>query len=278
MITVDGRTLLSRADLHEQYGYATSALERWWAERETNGHPPAHRHAGALYWDAEEWAAWNRRRTTAPTGWSTRDQLADEHGVSRSTLDRLWKERARNGHPEPTRYGGVMHWDSAAWGRWYAELQRRTAAQAAPLPHSPRGGTPHEEIGPSEFARILTHKDNSWVSKAAITPPPGFPEPDSWGDPEARKRPRWKRHRAEEYARTRHTAPRPRGRRAGSTNTQPYPYAGDPRLTLARQVLADHPDERTARLIERLAELSDQPASPSTWTKIITTARRHPEP
>lgn len=216
--------------------------------------------------------------TTAPKGWSTRHQLAAEHGVSGSTLDRLWADRENNAHPEPVKYGGIMHWDSTAWGHWYTDLKLRAADEAAPLPHAALGGDPDEEIGPAEFARILKHKEGSWVSKAAVAPPPGFPEPDSWGDPVARKRPRWKRHRAEDYARNRRAEPWPRRRRPGSRNAPPYPYAGDPRLTLARHVLTEHPDERPAQLIARLVERSETPASASTWTKILTSARQHPEP
>lgn len=214
----------------------------------------------------------------APPGWLTRDQLAAAHDVSRSTLDRLWKDRAANGHPAPVRYRGVMHWDSAAWGQWHAEHRRNSPARAARLSSGAATGEPDEEIGVSEFARILGHRDNSWVSKAVRTPPAGFPAPDSWGDPVGRKRPRWRRDRAEAYARTRQPQQHARGRRAGTRNDQPHHYVDDPRLTLARHVLTEHPDERTARLIERLQEQSDTPSSASTWTKILTTARQHPTP
>ncbi|MFM9625098.1 hypothetical protein ACKI14_45160 [Streptomyces turgidiscabies] len=215
-------------------------------------------------------------RPTPPAGWLTRDQLAAAHGLSRETLNRLWRARETNGHPQPNRYGGVMHWDSAAWGRWHAELQAQRAAAVPPLPVQDAGGDPEELIGPAAFGRILGHNDNSWVTKAAISPPPGFPEPDTWDDTVNRKRPKWRRRLALEYAHTRHTQPRPYGRRAGSRNDQPHPYAGDPRLDLARQILAEHPDERPARHIERLQALSPQPASASTWTKIVKTAREHP--
>jgi hypothetical protein len=215
-------------------------------------------------------------RSTPPHGWLTRDQLAAAHQVSRSTLDRLWRSRADNGHPEPVRYASVMHWHSPTWGHWYTDLKQRSAAQATPAPVHDTGGNPQEEIGPAEFSRILGHKDNSWVSKAAVTPPAGFPEPDNWADPVNRRRPRWKRHRALEYAHTRHTQPRPHGRRTGSRNDQPHPYAGDPRLALARQSLAEHPEDRPARHIERLQKLSEQSASASTWTKILKVAREYP--
>jgi hypothetical protein len=216
-------------------------------------------------------------RSTSPPGWLTRDELAAAHQVSRSTLDRLWRARADNGHPEPTRYAGVMHWHSPTWEQWYTDHKQRSAAQAEPAPVHDTGGDPNEHINSTEFRRILGHRDNSWVSKATVAPPPGFPEPDSWGDPVNRKRPRWKRSRALEYARTRHTQPRPRGRRAGSRNDQPYPYAGDLRLDLARKSLAEHPEDRPAWHIEHLQQLSEKPTSASTWTKILKVAREYPE-
>ncbi|WP_051801806.1 hypothetical protein [Streptomyces sp. NRRL F-525] len=223
----------------------------------------------------------NDGRSTPPKGWLTRHQLAAAHGISGETLSRLWRARATNSHPEPVRYGGIMHWHGPTWASWYDELQKQQAAAAPPLPVTDDDGDPDELIGPQVFRRMLGHNDNSWVSKAAVNPPPGFPEPDTWGDPVNRKRPKWRRRRAREYALTRHTQPRshgPRahGRRAGSRNNPPYLYAGDPRLALARQILAEHPDERTARHIERLHELSPDPASTSTWTKILKTAREHP--
>ncbi|WP_330346654.1 hypothetical protein OG858_46935 (plasmid) [Streptomyces europaeiscabiei] len=218
--------------------------------------------------------------TTPPAGWVNRHQLGADHGVSRPVLERLWRDRDANGHPAAVTYGGVMHWNSAAWGRWHAEHRQKAAEEAAQArPHRPVPvtGDPDELIGPSGFARILQHKDHTWVTKAAAIPPRGFPEPDSWGDPANRKRPKWKRGRAEQYARDRQDQPliRP-GRPKGSSNTQPHPYAGDPRLDLARTVLAEHPDAPRAEQIARLQQLSDRTSSASTWTKILTTARDHP--
>ncbi|WP_125264849.1 hypothetical protein [Streptomyces alboflavus] len=285
MITLDGRPIVSRAELHQTYGYATSALERWWRERDSNGHPDTvHSIGNTLYWDAEEWARWNHDRSTPPDGWSTRDQLAAEHNISTSTLGRLWRERASNGHPAPRTYDGVMHWDSTAWSQWHTALTQ-PAGDDEPDDADPDGD---EEVGPAEFARILTHRDSSWVSKAAAadTPPPAFPAPDRWTDPANRRGPRWKRRRATHYARTRHTAAqahaarygRDGGKRPGGNPAKTHPYAGDPRLTQARRLLAEHPDEPTPRIIERLQHLTDTPSSDRTWRRIIDTARQHPHP
>lgn len=189
----DKPTMLTRADISAAYGYSTTTLDRWWADRATNGHPPAHRIGRTLYWDAAEWETWDKER----------QQL----------------------------------------------------------------------VGVSEFARILGHRDHTWVSKAATTPPPGFPPPVLWGDPQARQRPQWNRADAVAFAATPIPptgAGRPRGARTGTA------YAGDPRLTLALQTLRNHPDDRTTQLIARLDTLRPG-SSPSTWTKILQAARQHPE-
>ncbi|MFB7031009.1 MULTISPECIES: hypothetical protein [unclassified Streptomyces] len=287
MITIDGRPVLSRADIHDQYGYATSSLERWWAARESNGHPPVLRRiGGVMYWDAEAWAKWDRDRLNpgpadkAP-GLRTRDELAQDHGLSRSKLAALWADREDNGHPAPVRIGGVMHWDTVEWGRWYAQQRTTTAYPVrSTVDRSAAAGDPEQLIGSAEFGRILGHKDHSWTAKAAAAPPPGFPAPATWGDPVGRKRPKWRRGDAVAYAESREeiAAAQPvRRRRAGSTNSQPYMYYGDPRLTLAREVIAQYPDAPQTELIEHLHQRSGQTSSVSTWRKIIVTARDHPE-
>ncbi|MEU3607074.1 hypothetical protein AB0E83_16740 [Streptomyces sp. NPDC035033] len=283
MISIDGRDVLSRQDIHNRYGYAMSALERWWAARETNGHPDPipTKIGGVMFWDAEEWEGWDRRRLNpeVPANLRSRDDLIREHHVSRAKLASLWADRATNGHPPATRIGRTQYWDAQEWADWYARQQGSARSIRTEVDEEAAAGDPEELIGSSAFARILGHRDHSWVAKAVVAPPPGFPEPADWGDPVARKRPKWRRADAVTYATTRKdiTAAQPvRRRRTGSTNSQPYPYHGDPRLALAREVLAQHPDATQTELIERLSRQSDQPTSRSSWRNIILTAREHP--
>ncbi|MER7952344.1 hypothetical protein ABTY59_33625 [Streptomyces sp. NPDC096079] len=284
MITIDGRPVLSRADIHQQYGYAMSALERWWAARAENGHPDVvDRIGNTQYWDAEAWTEWDRKRLNPEVDprLRTRDELGQDHGLSRSKLAALWRDRETNGHPAPVRIGGVMRWDTEEWGRWY-EQQRTTRAYpvTSTVDQQAAAGDPDELIGSAEFGRLLGHRDHSWTAKAALAPPPGFPAPHTWGDPVGRKRPKWRRGDAITYTQNRGeiAAAQPvRRRRAGSTNQQPYMYYGDPRLTLAREVIRQHPDASQSELIERLHQRSDQPASRSTWRNIVITAQEHPE-
>lgn len=194
----------------------------------------------------------------------TRQQIADEHGISPRTLERLWSERADNGHPEPAdKQGRTLLWDADEWAQWNEERQQPSDEA--------------DEVGPAGFARILGHQHTKWVAEAArsSTPPPGFPAPDRWEDGPHGRRPIWQRTRAQTYANTPGLRVRGAGggRRPGRPRTVPYTYAGDARLTLARQVLAEHPDEPNSRLIDRLERLSDTRASRSTWTRILTAAR-----
>ncbi|MFE2167911.1 hypothetical protein ACFXB3_23060 [Streptomyces sp. NPDC059447] len=187
----------------------------------------------------------------------TRTELADTHGIPAKTLERWWSDRENNGHPPAERQGRTLTWDSAEWEAWHRHRQ--------------------DTVGPAEFAKILGHKDNSWVTKAAAAPPPGFPEPVEWGDTVNRRRPKWRRTDAQTFAdnRTRNSPPpgagRPTGSRAGTA------YEGDERLTAAIKSLTDHPDDRPARHIERLHQLHPG-TSASGWTKILKAARDQQTP
>lgn len=59
MKTIDGRPYATRTELSECAGYKGDAtLRGLWADRESNGHPPARRIDRALYWDVEQWERW----------------------------------------------------------------------------------------------------------------------------------------------------------------------------------------------------------------------------
>ncbi|NDU72442.1 hypothetical protein GWI34_07365 [Actinomadura sp. DSM 109109] len=56
----------------------------------------------------------------------TRAELMDEHGLGRSTLEKWYRERAGNGHPEPVgTVGSQLAWDAGEWERWYAARRAR---------------------------------------------------------------------------------------------------------------------------------------------------------
>lgn len=136
----------------------------------------------------------------------SRDELAAAHGYSRTTLERLWADRAANGHPDAHRDGRTLTWDAAEWAAWDHSRQ--------------------DLITGAEFARLLGHRDSSWVSKAATVPPEGFPAPVEWGDPVNRRRPKWRRSDAQHYADN-----RPSTRPPPAPATAPAPAAAPPTPT-----------------------------------------------
>ena len=111
-----------------RYGLGRSTLEKWFRERDANGHPePDGRRGAQLTWDADVWHAWYASRESAPSvpdGLASRDQLAEAHGLSKHALKELWAARESNGHPEPAhRHGKALYWDAAAWAAWYRSLR-----------------------------------------------------------------------------------------------------------------------------------------------------------
>ncbi|MFF1560934.1 hypothetical protein [Streptomyces sp. NPDC058279] len=191
----------------------------------------------------------------------TRAELSATHGIPERTLARWYSKRDTNGHPLAHRNGRTLEWDAAEWERWHHRVHHQDP----------------NLVNVSEFAKILGHKDHTWVSKAANVPPPGFPEPVEWDDPVNRRRPKWRRTDAQAFAdnRVERTAPAGAGRPAGSrAGTR---YANDERLTAAVKSLTDHPHDRPARHIERLHRLHPG-TSPSAWTQILKAAREQEAP
>ncbi|GAA1856600.1 hypothetical protein [Actinomadura bangladeshensis] len=169
MATLDGRRVLTRADLMAEHGLGRSTLEKWYRERASNGHPePAGTVGSQLAWDAGEWDRWyaTHRSRGVPTGLATRDDLAARHGVSRHRLKQLWADRASNGHPDVAyRAGKAMYWDEAAWTSWYRALGEQPAAE-----------DPDDLVTLADAARILGLAQTS-VTVYTKRPPAGWPEP-----------------------------------------------------------------------------------------------------
>lgn len=60
----------------------------------------------------------------------TRGDLMERYGLGRSTLEKLYRERGVNGHPEAVgSVGAQLAWDAEEWERWYAA---RRVGQRAP--------------------------------------------------------------------------------------------------------------------------------------------------
>ncbi|OEJ20830.1 hypothetical protein AR457_41920 (plasmid) [Streptomyces agglomeratus] len=112
MKIIDGRQYASRTELSERAGYKGDAtLRSLWAERETNGHPPARRIDRALYWDVEEWERWfseyQRQRSGVDYSGNPDEELppagqAKVLGIDVSAISH-YRENPPKGWPAPVR-------------------------------------------------------------------------------------------------------------------------------------------------------------------------------
>ncbi|MEO3753619.1 hypothetical protein [Streptomyces sp. B6B3] len=211
---------------------------------------------------------------------ATRSELATLHNVSVSTLERLWAQRASNGHPDPTdfltgRPGPPRpRWNVTTWTRWYENhrAQRRTATV--------RTGNPDDLGGPADFARACGHTDTTTISHWLKDPPSNFPHPDTWIDlPSGRRRPQWKLHRIWDFADNHRSHPGQHAGRRPGTPSGAHPYANDPRLNLAIEVLTNHPEATNSELIQKLQKLTPEGyrSSRPVWNRILNVARGTPE-
>lgn len=58
----------------------------------------------------------------------TRAELMAAYDLGLSTLEKWFRERAANGHPEPAgKVGSQLAWDAEAWDRWYAQREKAPA-------------------------------------------------------------------------------------------------------------------------------------------------------
>lgn len=61
----------------------------------------------------------------------TRAEIMSRYGLGRSTLEKWFRERAANGHPEPDgRRGQQLTWDSDAWHAWYSSRETQASVPA----------------------------------------------------------------------------------------------------------------------------------------------------
>ncbi|WP_329492568.1 hypothetical protein OG618_37900 (plasmid) [Kitasatospora sp. NBC_01246] len=214
-----------------------------------------------------------------------RPGLTGQTGLSRATLQRLWSDRDSNGHPPAVTLGGVMHWCLPQWQRWHADLTAaKTREQHIEAGGIDRSGDPDELVPINALAKILGHKDTSTVLGWRKNPPAKGSigdllrsEPDGSVEYRGQVVPAYRRSRlwdaaAQAPARGRGGAGRGAGRKPKA-----HPWAGDARLDLARQLLAEFPDDTTAELIRAARHADGEGTAEPTWRQIFETAREHPE-
>jgi hypothetical protein len=147
-------------------------------------------------------------------------------GISRSTVDGWYRDRATTGHPEKAgRIGRTDYWFEDEWTAWHEAYLRRKAGS---LTRPDRSGDPDELVDATGAARIL-----GWANRNVVHGNRRlgyFPEPDAYGTARNGSRaPLWKRSTVWAFADARE---RGGGRTPGTPGPpgKPYPYAGDERL------------------------------------------------
>ncbi|MCX5079016.1 hypothetical protein OG321_42230 [Streptomyces sp. NBC_00424] len=113
---------LTREELAAAYGHNTATLQRLWAAREENGHPPGRRVGRSLTWDAAEFEAWDRKRQSTITGAEFARLLGHkDHG---------WVSRAATvpppGFPEPVAWTNAAERRGPQWDRAAAQAYADT--------------------------------------------------------------------------------------------------------------------------------------------------------
>lgn len=275
MSELAGRKVYTRAELINRHGLGLSTLESWYRDRADTGHPGAAGKLGrSLVWDAEQWDTWYKDWTDT-TGLAALDELAEQTRRSRSTLTRLWDNRANNGHPEPRKkIANTLYWDADEYRRWLQHDYERPDAEER-LAQVDFSGRPDDQLTLAQFARVLGIPENT-ATTYARRPPAGWPAPHVEEKlTSGRMYRRYTRGQAWDYARNHLGQRHPGGGRpAGTTTARSHPYEGDPRLQVAYQALSTAADDERGTLATTLAE--HHGGAPGTWARILTAARQHP--
>jgi hypothetical protein len=198
----------------------------------------------------------------------TRSDLIRLRGKSLAFFEGLYRDRDSNGHPAPVgKVGRSWAWDATAWDKWYDTLTGPGRVD--------RSGNPDDLITLAEAARVLGMNPTS-ITRYPDRPPRGWPDPDQSEELAGGRVRRWYRRR-KIWAYADNAGHTGGGRPAGPVVHRPYPYAGDPRLDVAREALAQTPASEHAQLPRSLAaEHQHFRTSAGTWSHILRSARQHP--
>lgn len=189
---VDGRAQINRAEIMRLVPVSTTQLDKWYRQRERNGHPHSVRDGRDVFFDEDTWMSWYRDHRDQASGGTivrtgrtliTRSGIAGMTGLPASYQGNLYMERASNGHPEAVeRVGRWLYFDRDEVLAWLAGLH---AAKRSTLTEVDRSGDPHELVGIGEAARLLglasSKTIESYLSRnRGYFPPPDQVRPRRW--------------------------------------------------------------------------------------------------
>lgn len=163
-----------------------------------------------------------------------RPGISARTGAAPATVDYWYLHRAHIGFPEKAATDG----EGRDWW-WLTDIDtfraRQLATRTARFTHVNRQGDPQDLLTAPQAAKVLGYKDHRSL------PPALRANPDRADElPSGRLRRYWYRRTVWAFADgrpLRHSTGRPAG--TGTGPRQPHPYADDPRLPAALQLLAD---------------------------------------
>jgi hypothetical protein len=194
----------------------------------------------------------------------SRADMAAAYGVSRQSVYLWHRDRAATGHPEPAgQAGGTTYWYEDEWTAWYQSHQQ---GKREGLTRVDREGDPDDLVDAAEAARIMGYSGRAVIHgnvRLGYFPPPDSHRPATRGRPQ----PLWRRSTvwAAADARTGAGGGAPPG--TPGAPAKPHPYAGDPRLAAAMQLLRSGTSPSTTALA------AEWGVSQRTAERIVRTAR-----
>ncbi len=169
-------------------------------------------------------------------------------GAAAPTVDRWYLQRALTGFPEKA----ATDADGRDWW-WLTDIdafrEEHLAARAARFTHVDRRGQPDDLLTAPQAAKVLGYKDHRSLPSVLHDNPDRAEEL-----PSGRLRRRWYRRTIWDYADgrpLRHSTGRPTGTSGGPR--KPHPYADDPRLQAAIDLLIEYDGKPTTGLGAELA-------------------------
>ncbi|MBP2371375.1 hypothetical protein [Pseudonocardia parietis] len=187
----DGRVLVTRAAICEEFAVGESTTRTWWRERATNGHPePVYREGRRQWWDLEAMrefveavrsAAAQREQPPAMIEHEghtliNRPGMAERYRLDPQWLAVLYHQRDANGHPDPVRrFERFLYFDLEETDAWNDEREAAKRSSLTPVDHR---GEPDELVDITEATRVLGYTNESTIRSFLSRNRDYFPAPD----------------------------------------------------------------------------------------------------
>ncbi|WP_308820223.1 hypothetical protein [Pseudonocardia alni] len=188
----DGRVLVTRAALCEEFALGESTARTWWRNRDANDHPePVYSEGRRQWWDLEAMRAFvdtvrkaGARRSQPPPATIehegrtliNRTGMAERYHLDPRWLAVLFHQRVANGHPEPVRrLNRFLYFDLEEVDAWNDEREAAKRRSLTPVDHT---GEPDELVDITEATRVLGYRSESTIRSFLSRNGDYFPAPE----------------------------------------------------------------------------------------------------